>query len=395
MREITRDSLVNWFKKNYNNIWVDMVKCSHGVDVGDHIKFHNEETIACHTLLAMTVAEQQEYSNILLPVMLLHDIGKPYVEEVLEKKFRDYPEDKIHERFQVEYKDWWELDDDINISFLDYLISKYGEINTYKRFSGHEGISTMMAIDILEDMSKDFNIDLENQKVILELISLHGCRNESVGSLLSTLRNLVRKCDKDGAVRMLEDKDNLKYSQYEGRNFSSRGKAQEDKSLVIMVGLPNSGKSTFVRENLKEYTILSRDSYIIDYYNTKFANISLKSRLTTYNDIYGEIHRTKESRQEFDSAFERYCHKINQEESRVVIDMTMMSMSSRRKMLNKFKTFTADCIVLLTGAEELEKRELERSKVGKAIPRDVYFNMSKSFIMPTVEEGFETVSIML
>ncbi len=397
--EITRDNLITWFIKYEPELYKDMYKCDHFTDVNQPMKFHAEGSVWNHTLLAMTVAGQQEYSNILLPVMMLHDIGKPECEELITKRFDEFSEEQLQARFQVEYKEWWELPDDINIFFKDFLVDIYGDSTSYKRFTNHEGVSTMMAIDILTKMQKVFDISDTQKTIILELISLHGVRNESDDVLqFKLLRDLVRKCDKDGAVRQLDDTENIKYNQYTGRNFSNRSKVQDGKELIIMTGLICSGKSTFIKELSKEFNpdyILSRDDHIFEFYNTKFSNLSAKSKVSSYDDVYNEVHKSEDIRREFNESFDRKIRSTAKEHNKVIIDMTMMSLSSRRKMLNSFPQHKATSIVMMTGLTEVKHRNYKRTSEGKSIPSEVIGRMCSQFLIPTLEEGFEDVVLVV
>jgi predicted kinase len=371
-----------------------MYNTNHFTDITKPAKFHAEGSIWTHTLMTMTIAETLGFTNITLPVMLLHDIGKPQAEETITKKLSEFNDQQLKDRFQVEYLEWMELPDDINISFLGYLESQYGETTSYKRFTGHEGLSTMRAIDILNKMKMTFNISDENIKAILELISLHGTKNEYSG-VLRELHDIVRKCDKDGAIRLLSGEENKKYNQYEGRKFSGRSNVQEDKTLTVLCGLPCSGKSTYVN-NLNSPYVLSRDTFLIEYYNNKFAYMDAHSKLSTYSDIYKELHKDEESKKVVNEAFNKHIDKVQKSHNNICIDMTMLSLKSRRKMLNKFPKHTAKSIVFMTGLEEIRKRNISRNiEEGKFIPDGVFEGMSKSFTFPVKEEGFVEVEIIL
>jgi hypothetical protein len=355
--EITRDNLVVWFIKNHNTTFFDMKNTEHtyGDNVSlfkDNINPFHAESVWEHTLMTMTVAEcldiPKDEKSLLLLTMLLHDLGKPITQD-----FAEATDDKP---------------------------------NRY-RFQSHEGISTFMALDILTEMKDTFDITESDVKMVVKLVSLHGVALDERETKLGKLRKLVRYCDKKGAIRQVDEDI---YSQYEPRKYAKGRKPQEDKEVVFMVGLPASGKDTWIKENLPNHAVLSRDNLLFDYLKT---NKGVEAE--TYNEAYGLVHNDEESRKEFNKYFDNSVAAHARAYDKVVVSMTMMSLKSRRSMLNSFSKHTAKAVVMLPTTNELARRNEVRAKEGKHIPFSAYTMMSKQFVFPVLEEGFESITTVL
>ena len=338
---MSRDQLVSWFQECYPSICEEMRNTDHTYVQSNPNKYHAEGTVWTHTMMVMTWIEATVFDSkkeVLLLTALLHDIGKPKAQEFIEAD---------------------------------------GTRPDRYRFAGHEGISTMLAIQILKRYQIHRQLTDWDLEDILYLISTHG---EAIpeGCYLETHRRIFRGADKGGAIRRVDESN--KSLQYKPHRYAKRTPTH-GKELIILTGLPCSGKSTYV-ESLKDCTIVSRDSLIIEFV----------PEATSYNEAYRIAHSTEESKNALNKAFDAMVNKAIHKD-KVVIDMTMMSLSARRTMLNRFNKHIAHSKVFLTDMKIIRKRNTERE--GKDIPDFVLNNMSKSFIIPTVEEGFKTVELIV
>ena len=378
--EINKYNLTTYLIKNYKKIVDDMMKTTHYVDLSNPNPYHAEGSIWTHSMCVLTcvdfLTENTEYRKILYLTALLHDIGK-----VLTKKYKEASDTK-----PVRYS-----------------------------FNNHEAFSFFYAIGILKDFQTEFDISNQDVKDVLTLIGLHGSaikdtEHPNTPERLQTLRVLFRKADKNGAVRFSEAEGD-----YIPRKRINR-KVLPEKEVLFMIGLPCAGKSTYV-ENLDGYVVLSRDKALVDFYNTKLEKTddynneidkdfyvtneyvsneidkdfySTKPEKTdNYNKIYDYIHDNCLS--EFNEYFEKVIRTAAKSD-KVVIDMTMMGLRARRKMLSKFPKHTANCVIFATPLSTIIERNKNRK--NKIISEKVFECMMAGFTFPTHYE-FETIDLKI
>lgn len=355
---ITRDLLVVWFIKNYNDLVLEMMKADHTVDLKYPNIWHAEGTVWTHTMMVMTWIEAQrdklsdEDYIVLITAAMLHDTGKPSCLETMPasdtKPIRN-------------------------------------------SFKGHEGKSTFFAIGILKDLRKEFPLNYTEEIIekIIKVVSLHGTHTEE-NTELKELKLIFREADKRGAVRSI---DEGLFAQYEPRKFSKKSSERFNSILTILCGLPNSGKST-LREKMLEKnpntTVLSRDDLLETFYIRKF------NEKQTYNVMYKTLHEDKELLKEFEAEFEKLIQDTSKIDEDVIIDMTMLSLSSRRKMISKFPNHKKVCKVVMTDNNTLFDRNIKRyQETKKFISTTVIENMMTSFTYPVKEEGFERIDLII
>ena len=239
-------------------------------------------------------------------------------------------------------------------------------------FHGHEGVSTHLALDILPI----FGLTDQEKVQVLNLISLHGV---NVSQLSVPYMTLFRHADEIGRISFKDIRKD-----YDPRNFfKSRDEAK--RTVTILTGLPCSGKSTYASQFAKTHTIISRDDFLMNQYN--HSNLS-------YGEAYKLAHESDQARLAFDTKFEAHLLAQSKDFSKdIIIDMTMLSLSSRRSMMDKLPNSSFKSVVFLTKLTTIDARNANRP--GKVIPDEVLFNMQKSFTMPVREEGFTSIEYKL
>lgn len=347
--------ILKWFINKYPELYKQLRVCTH--HYGSILNpYHIEGDVLTHTLMVFNLIKNSpKYSNNveMLLVGLLHDIGKIRVRtEVPEKN-------KVH-------------------------------------FANHPMVSTFMAYSILKDFEKDFNITLDKVK-ILSLINWHdiiwACNKESMfkdylakfKGELDILKGLIdfMQFDNNGmfnektsldsfmplidTVNSLTEQDYVKDVSYDSNK----------PDMVFLIGVPCSGKSTFLKENsdrFKEHVTISFDNSILE---------TCENSETTYNDAYHSISRDELKKIE-KQLFEKIKDSVK-ERKNIVIDQTNLSPKSRRSRMGMVSTkvynFVAD--VFLIDYETFKDRDRKRTiEQGKTINDKVLNSMLQRFTLP-------------
>ena len=265
------------------------------------------------------------------------------------------------------------LHPDNKVLLLSALLHDIGKFEAYSvedgktRFFGHEGYSTFMAREVLkdEDCTRQELID------ILNVISLHGVNTEQLQDI--PYLTLFRKADVGGRISEKETTD------YAPRKFIKPCKEPEH-TVTILVGLPCSGKSTFAKTlNCK---IISRDDELVKFSPGK-----------DQDESYTNLRENPELKQKFDNYFNSYLDKASKAREDLVIDMTMLSLSDRRRMMGHFPKAQFKCVILLPSLDLISERN--KSRIGKTINEGVYTHMMQKFVMPVKAEGFIDIKYIL
>lgn len=153
-------------------------------------------------------------------------------------------------------------------------------------------------------------------------------------------------------------------------------------TIHILIGLPASGKSTWRAKHIlanPEAVTVSTDDMIEEYaaangltYSEAFKKVDFKSLNTRF----------------------KYAIKAAVEEGRdIIVDRTNMSVKSRAELLKLAEGYDAHAVVFVVTDAVLEARLKARGiATGKWIPKATIENMAKSYVAPTKEEGFVSVT---
>ena len=155
------------------------------------------------------------------------------------------------------------------------------------------------------------------------------------------------------------------------------------KIAIVMVGLPGSGKSTWINEFRRvnadrDFAVISSDNIL--------ENIALERGLT-YSDVYDEF--IDRAVNEMKASF-RYV--IGKGES-FIWDQTNMTVKKRRSILSQVpKDYYRVAVAFDINRDELDYRLKVRAEAtGKWIPNHVIDTMCLSYQKPSLEEGFDKI----
>ena len=153
----------------------------------------------------------------------------------------------------------------------------------------------------------------------------------------------------------------------------------EPKYFYMLIGLPGSGKSTWINNNVFGNTaILSTDQLIEDY-------ASIKGK--TYSEVFKEY---------IGVATDFFFSLIEQEVQagrNILIDRTNMSVSVRKKILDMIPDDYIKVAIVVT-CDEVDLQERLFNRPGKTIPWNVIESMKKSYQEPTKAEGFSSITYL-
>lgn len=321
--------LVSWIQKEYPQIVKAMQESTHHYGEQHLNPYHLEGSVWGHVLM---VAKQAEKGNQLVKIAaLLHDIGKPACRTVKHETQRT-------------------------------------------RFFNHESMSAFMAIELMNDLKLT---DCE-KTMIFNLIALHTEFYKHDVPFLKKLLNRqpelaanlyeLAKADSSGRFCNEEDQQYTKSIVKLQPHIYKRNRIETPKLVTLMCGLPGSGKSTYIKENLGDVFVVSRDECLQ----------SLEPDLS-YTEAW-----TKVDQKEVDKLLQKRFKEAKQHDN-VVVDMTHMSKKSRRRSLSHFgKEYRKECVLILQSLPEIHLTN--KNRCGKVIGEDVVDRMIKSFYPPMLDE---------
>ena len=148
------------------------------------------------------------------------------------------------------------------------------------------------------------------------------------------------------------------------------------KELIVLVGCPGSGKTTLVKQLLQEGDVyVSRDE----------VRFSLVQEDEEYFSRETEVYDT-------------FVQKIQEgldSGSKVYADATHLNTAARVKLLRRLSGLEdtyVTALVVRTSLETCLKRNSQRE--GRAVvPESAVRSMYRSFTIPSLEEGFDKVSV--
>lgn len=152
----------------------------------------------------------------------------------------------------------------------------------------------------------------------------------------------------------------------------------------FLVGLPGSGKSTWVKKFNENYhnVVISTDDYI--------ERAAAKAG-QSYNEAFkGAIDAATQ-----DMA-EQLAYAIENEKT-IIWDQTNLTVKSRKPKVEKLMKAGYEVVAVvfeISPAEIYRRRALRSIQTDKTIPSHVLQSMAASYVRPTVEEGFTKVIVI-
>jgi len=148
--------------------------------------------------------------------------------------------------------------------------------------------------------------------------------------------------------------------------------------VIILVGPPMSGKTTWIRENFPTTNVISRDEIVIEVYGSR-----------NYTEAFNNV-----DQKEVDRVLSQRFLDANKEKKNVIVDMTHMGSKRRKQNLNYFTNdyYKLAVIFPILSDEEYVIRNQKRiDEENKNIPMSVIKSMISSYQTISPQEGFNKV----
>jgi predicted kinase len=148
--------------------------------------------------------------------------------------------------------------------------------------------------------------------------------------------------------------------------------------VIILIGPPLSGKSTWIRENFPTTEVISRDEIVMEVYGSR-----------NYTEAFKSV-----DQKEVDKVLAQRFLDANKEKKNVIVDMTHMASKRRKQNLNYFTDdyYKLGVIFPILSDDEYVKRNKKRiEEENKDLPMGIVKSMISSYQPITSDEGFNKV----
>ena len=129
-------------------------------------------------------------------------------------------------------------------------------------------------------------------------------------------------------------------------------------NVIILVGFPGSGKSTWVKQHYDQFARLDGDA--------------LKTSVKVVKALHNELEKRRN----------------------VVVDATNVTLERRSALITEAKKYNCKiyAVVFIVSVEECIRRVKDREdKGGPHIPKIAIYKSNSTYVEPTINEGFDQI----
>lgn len=148
--------------------------------------------------------------------------------------------------------------------------------------------------------------------------------------------------------------------------------------VIILIGPPLSGKTTWIRENFPTTEVISRDETVMEVYGSR-----------NYTEAFNNV-----DQKEVDRVLTQKFLDANLVKKNVIVDMTHMASKRRKQNLNYFSDdyYKLGVIFPILSDDEYVRRNQKRiEEENKDLPMRIVKSMISSYQPITTDEGFNKV----
>ena len=158
-----------------------------------------------------------------------------------------------------------------------------------------------------------------------------------------------------------------------------------------MVGLPAMGKSTLVKSERAIYKGI--DFPVFVYSTDDLLEAAAKDLGSTYDEVFETMIKsvTEAANASLDVAVKK--------RQDIIWDQTNLGVKKRAKIINRMKQagYQVRCVCIIPPESDYDGDKEDwvhrlANRPGKTIPQHVLSNMIDSFVVPTVDEGFDMIT---
>lgn len=151
--------------------------------------------------------------------------------------------------------------------------------------------------------------------------------------------------------------------------------------ILMLVGPPLSGKTTFIRKYFTDTEVISRDEILMEVYGSR-----------NYSEAFKNVDQKK-----VDKTLRDRMTEYGKEGRNVLVDMTNLSPKTRKANLAYFsKDYYKVAVAFpILPMEEYKRRNDYRNETeNKYIPDSVLRSMISNYVVPTLDEGFDEIIVL-
>ncbi len=148
--------------------------------------------------------------------------------------------------------------------------------------------------------------------------------------------------------------------------------------VILLVGPPLSGKTTWINNNFPDTNVISRDEIVMEVFGSR-----------NYNDAFRNVNQ-----KDVDKVLRQRISDAAKSGNNVIVDMTNISPKRRRSTLSNFnKDYNKVAVVFPTLSDDdyLFRNNQRIINENKSISLSIIKDMISNYVPPSLEEGFNEI----